>query len=345
MKRKRLSKVPIPVTSVLLFVMIISLIGASSSSAASSTETVKWRFAAYDASLTTAANVIHQKMAKAISDRTNGKFVIEVHPSGALGYSGADHQKVTSKGLIDMGETMAGTVSGASGFLVFGYQGRFKTVADVQKAWAAVENDLQEAAKDFNCRVATSVCRGLAALHSTKRPFATLDSLKGIKVRAYNNMSSDTFAALGMVPQIIPYAERFTSLSTGIVEANPAAISTQVDNKDYEVCKYTNMWVLDPVQYISFINLNSFNALPKNYQDILLDELKKDENESVRAYRDIEADGLKTLQSKGVTIVTVASPELSKEMGILKTLHNKWNTTGGAQAQNIYKKITSTLGY
>jgi TRAP-type C4-dicarboxylate transport system substrate-binding protein len=229
--------------------------------------------------------------------------------------------------------------------LVFAYQGSFKTVADVQKAWAAVENDLQEAAKGFNCRVATSVCRGIAVLHSTKRPFPTMDSLKGIKVRAYNNMSSDTFAALGMVPQIVAYAEKFTALSTGIVEANPAGLSSQVDNKEYEICKYTNMWVFDPVQYVSFINLNSFNALPKEYQDILIDELKKDEHEAVQVYTEIEANGLKTLKSKGVTIVDIAPQELKKEMDILKTLHTKWNTIGGAQAQEIYKKVSSALGY
>jgi TRAP-type transport system periplasmic protein len=342
MKRQHLYKVPVAITVVLLLAMIISLIGASSSSAA---QTFKWRFATYGASLTTEANQIHLKMAKAVSDRTNGGFVIDVHPAGALGYAGADHQKVASRGLIDMGETMAGTVSGAPGFLVFGYQGRFKTIADVQKATAAVEKDLQEAAKSFDCRVALSVCRGMAVLHSTKRPFPTMDSLKGVKVRAYNNMSSDTFAALGMVPQIVAYAEKFTALSTGIVEANPAGLSSQVDNKDYEVCKYTNMWPLDPVQYVTFINLSSFNALPKDYQDILVDELKKDENEAVRVYTEIENDGLKTLKSKGVTIVDIAPQELKKEMDILKTLHTKWNTTGGAQAQDIYKKVTAALGY
>lgn len=341
MKRKHFCKVPIISTAVLLLAMI----GVFSSPVASQAQTFKWRFATYGASMTTEANVIHQKMAKAVSNRTNGKFVIEVHPAGALGYAGADHQKVTSQGLIEMGETMAGTVSGAPGFLVFAYQGRFKTVADVQKAWAAVEDDLQEAAKNFNCRVATSVCRGIAALHSTKRPFPTIDSLKGIKVRAYNNLSSDTFAALGMVPQIIAYAEKYTALSTGIVEANPAGLSSQVDNKEYEICKYTNMWVFDPVDYISFINLNSFNALPKEYQDILIDELKKDEREAVKVYTEIEANGLKTLKSKGVTIVDIAPQELKKEMDILKTLHAKWNTTGGAQAQEIYKKVSAALGY
>jgi TRAP-type transport system periplasmic protein len=345
MKRNHLYKVSVTITVVLLLAVISSFIGASSSPVAAQTQTFKWRFAIYDGALTTIAAKSYQDMAKGISDRTNGKFQITVYPSGQLGYSAADHQKVLSQALLEMGETMAGTVQGAPGFLVFSYPGLFKNVDDAQKAWKAVEADLQQAAGAFNAKLLGHTFRGIAGIHSTKRGFPTVDSFKGAKMRAWNSMSSDILAALGAVPQVIPYAERFSALSTGIVEGNTAAFSTQVDSKDYEVCKFTNAWPWDSTLMVTFVNVNSFNALPKEYQTILQEELTKSVQRSEKEYLDVNNNALNTLAAKGVTIVRPEAAEITKYLGIAQKLHDKWQEQGGDQAKAIYKKVRAAIGY
>jgi TRAP-type transport system periplasmic protein len=158
-------------------------------------------------------------------------------------------------------------------------------------------------------------------------------------------MAADLFAALGATPQSIPYAEKYTALATNIVEGNTAANSTQVDTKDYEVCKFTNLWPCDSTEMVDFVSLDAFNALPKEYQTIVAEEMKKASDDCMKKYIALDEQSIKALADKGVTIVTPNAAELAKFMTICNDLQKKWSTAGGQQAIDIYAKVKAAIGY
>ena len=145
---------------------------------------------------------------------------------------------------------------------------------------------------------------------------------------------------------VIPYAERYTSLATGVVEGNFASPVSQVDTKDYEVCKYTNLWPISVPIYSTFVNRDAFNALPSKLQNILTEETEKMEAEVRQELLVPGAEAkLEELAKFGVTIVDVAPAELEVARQAGEIVWKEWQQEAGSEATAVMQKIIQTLGY
>jgi len=106
----------------------------------------------------------------------------------------------------------------------------------------------------------------------SKKPIATLDDFKGLKCALIGRYFGRWIGVTGAVPVTAPAGERYTMLQTGVVEASFNPIAHAYAFKDYEQGAYC----LDPELFACngiscWINLDSFNKLPKEYQKIMLD--------------------------------------------------------------------------
>ncbi|MBI4284543.1 MAG: TRAP transporter substrate-binding protein DctP [Chloroflexi bacterium] len=303
----------------------------------------RWRFAAYDPNLTSIQSRNHVEMVRAIFERSGGRLLIDVYPSGTLGYSGFTHHRVAGQGLLEIGETMSSAPTEAPVFGVFSQLMLFKDVPAAIKAWNAVKADLDKAAATFGSKILATTIRPLDVFHSTKKAFPTLDSFKGAKIRAWNDIISAWLTEVGAVPAVIPYAERYTALATGVVEGNFAGPVSQVDTKDYEIVKYTNMWPVDVPIYVTFVNLAAFNKLPADLQKILLEEAAKEEAKTIKELLDANVTAIDTLKSKGVTIVDVSPDEIAKAKAASEVVYKKWLATAGPDANAVMAKVLEAI--
>jgi TRAP-type C4-dicarboxylate transport system substrate-binding protein len=285
-------------------------------------------------------------MAKAISERSGDRLHIDVSPSGVLGYSGFTHHRVTGEGLLEMGETVSAAAIEVPAFGAFSHVWLFKNAEDAMKGWNAVKPELDQAAGKFNTKVLAAMFRPLDVLHTTKRPFPTLESFKGAKIRSWHPLLSDWLKEAGAVPMVIPYAERYTSLATGVVEGNFASPVSQLDNKDYEACKYTHSWVGSVPIYVTFVNLAAYNALPPDLQKILTEEAAKMERDVTKQHLVPGAEGaLKKLRSLGVNIVEVSPEEMAKGMQAGKAVQKRWTEKVGQEGGIVLEKVRKAIGY
>ena len=150
--------------------------------------------------------------------------------------------------------------------------------------------------------------------------------LKGKKIRAAGN-SSLVAQAQGAVPAEIAPAEQYTALQRGTVDGIVYPFYCGVSYKLYEVVKYAS-W--PPMYVVSahhlLVNLDAWNSLPKEYQDILKEEAHKME---IRVYKEIGPALDKMAQEKGtadygVENVWLSDEEFSKLGKATLPLWDKW---------------------
>lgn len=332
----------------LALLLIASIVAVGCAAPAPEPEkTFRWRFAMYNPAFESAHGRAYQLFAKDVFETTNGRLLIDIYPAGTLGYSGFTHHQVVGDGLLEIGDTTAAAVKEQPYFEIFGQVMLFLSMEDGMKAWwAAMDAGLQDkAAARFNTKVLIATCKPNDILHSTTGPFPTVDSLKGAKIRAWSALISMWLDEIGALPLVVPYAERYTALATGIVEGNFASPESQVDTKDYEVCPYSNLWPLTIPIYWVAVNLDEYNALPADVRDGLLAAADRCEQKYYIDYKDSFEPNLKILEDLGVIIVPVADEEIAKAQAAAEVVWKDWLEDAGPEGREIFDLVLDAMGY
>jgi TRAP-type C4-dicarboxylate transport system substrate-binding protein len=300
----------------------------------------RWRLQFVDPSLDSDSGRMLQGLGKSVFERTGGKLLIDVYPGGALGYSTWTHHRVVRDGLVEIGETYTGAIQDDyPEFGVFSQLFLFTSQEQAIKGWEAVESEMAAAHEKFNCKMLASYVYPLDCLDSTDNPFPTLESFKGRKVRAWNSIIAEWLEEIGAVPVFTSYAEAYTALASGVAEGtflNPRAI---IDSGWYDIIHNINTWGTNASIYTIFVNLDAWNQLPKEYQDILMEECAEAQAEQ-RAYLLTTSEpALQELEDLGCNIVRVPPEELTKAKAAAKIVWERWLATQSPEVTDIMNKV------
>ena len=100
----------------------------------------------------------------------------------------------------------------------------------------------------------------------------SLDEFNGLKSRSHSTVLSDLISGLGGEPQFIAFADVYTALERGVIDAAVSCGSCGYAQRWYEVADY----LVGPIVSIGnawmTININTYNELPKDFQNIILEE-------------------------------------------------------------------------
>jgi TRAP-type C4-dicarboxylate transport system substrate-binding protein len=109
----------------------------------------------------------------------------------------------------------------------------------------------------------------------SRKQISSLSQMKGWKVRTWGFMTPKIISAIGAVPVSIPAVETYDAMSKGVADGTIATLETTHRYKYTEVAKYwcenlTRVIPAWPFVYGMTANLDVWNKLPKNFQDIML---------------------------------------------------------------------------
>ena len=161
--------------------------------------------------------VLATEWAKEIEKRTEGKVKITVFSGGTLTPADKCYDGV-EKGISDIGMSVLGYTRGKFPLtevidLPLGYRSGANATALINAYYARF------APKEFdNVKVMYLHAHGPGFLHS-KAPVATLDDLKGKKIRC-TGLAAKIVAALGGTPVAMPMGETYDALSRGVVDGS-----------------------------------------------------------------------------------------------------------------------------
>lgn len=215
-----------------------------------------------------------ETVANRVSAMTNGRFTIRARAAGELA-GGTEVLDVVSTGAVPIGHTASYYYIGKSPVMAFGTALPFGLNAQQQNAWLYEGGGLEMLqefyAKNFNVIQFPAGNTGVQMGGWFNKEINTVADLQGLKMRI-PGLGGQVMSELGAVVQVIPGGEIFQALQTGAIDATewvgPYDDLKLGFNKVAEYYYYPGWWEPGPTLEIQ-INLDKWNELPTEYQEIL----------------------------------------------------------------------------
>jgi C4-dicarboxylate-binding protein DctP len=159
----------------------------------------------------------------------------------------------------------------------------------------------------------------------SKRQVTNLETLKGLKIRTPElKVWVDFWRRLGASPTPLPYAEQYSALSTGVIDAVEADYFSIRGFKWFEQAKFltlTNHWFLPKAVRV---NTRWLDAQPADIQALVRSSAKEVFAEQRRDNRARASEALADLQKSGVQVHRLADAEFAKWFDLAKPLFDEF---------------------
>ena len=150
------------------------------------------------------------------------------------------------------------------------------------------------------------------AIYSNKK-IEKLSDLKGLNIRSMP-LYSPFLTKLGAKPIIIPPPDVYTALQRGVVDGFLFSEDAEIPDWGWEeVTKYKIMPHFFQIENATLMNLDKYNALPKDLQEILEMCVEIFEGQDSVRYLQLKEAGWKKMQAAGMTEI-VLPPEDAAEL-------------------------------
>ena len=256
-----------------------------------------------------------ERFVQRVDERTDGRVEINMNSYPELGIAGPDTLGLLKNGTLSFAMIYSGYVAGEFPLIEMGELWGVYPDAETQgKVIRAVrEDEVRMMREEFNSQVILYEFFENQFIFS-KTPVNTVEDLEGLKVRSHSASLSDLLDGLNMDAQFVAFSEVYVALERGILDAGVTAGSAVFGQRWYEVTDY----LVGPIEarghVILAMNLDQWNKLPEDIQQILLEEGQKTEEETWNGTESWARDSIDANVAAGMEYVDF-SPEIREAIG------------------------------
>ena len=278
--------------------------------------------------------------------RTNGKFNIVLYLAAEMGISREALPKAVSTRAIDMGWHAHGHIAGIYPHLNV-YSLPFLVGQDVIADGKKIESAIHKITeREFSKQ---GVSQGAFFAQTpvqliSKKPIEDLSDLKGLKVRAWDENTSAIVKSLKGEPVVMPVTETYPAVQRGVIDAVLTGVPAMFTQSLQEQAKKLYIINLAPAFVYILYNNDSYKALPKEYQDILLDEFKLLEKRAVEAQPAADKKSVDQMVAAGVELITPPADQMQRVRTQVKPIWETW-AAGGPLNKEAYDATMKAFGY
>ena len=311
---------------------------------------IKWRMTT---SWPKSLDTLHggaELMAKVVGEATDGKFQIQTFAGGEI-VPGLQVLDAVQNGTVEMGHTASYYYFGKDPTFALGCSVAFGPNMRLNQAWYTIGGGrelLNEFFKKYNVVSLLAGNTGCQMGGWFRKEIKTVDDLSGLKFRI-GGFAGRVLQKLGAVPQQIAGGDIYPALEKGTIDG-AEWVGPYDDEKlgFYKVAPhyYFPGWWEGGTMLLSFINLDKWNALPKNYQGILEQAGHHANNWMMAKYDQANPQALRRLLAGGAKLHPF-SPEIMQAcFKAAKELHNEVSASN-ADFKKVHESMTnfSNNGY
>lgn len=244
--------------------------------------------------------------AEAVKERTDGKLVIEVYPSAALG-SDEDVIEQALEGVnvavLTDGGRMANYVSDIgilnTAYIADNYEEMVKiTESDTFKGW------VEELSSQHGIEVLNFAWYDGPRHFLTNKPIKSPADLSNLLIRTPGaDVWSKSIAALGATPASLGWNDVYNGVQTKVIDGAEGQTSASYPARLYEVLSH--MSKTGHIQLMNGIIVGKkwFETLPEEYQTILKEECAKAAAEASKVVMEKAAEYEADMANNGMTII------------------------------------------
>ncbi|SCX74880.1 tripartite ATP-independent transporter solute receptor, DctP family [Basfia succiniciproducens] len=216
-------------------------------------------------------------MAKRANELSNGRITIKLHPNSELGASDTqiDGTRIGTIDIVVVGNPYYTTFNEELNLLDLPFL--FKDEAHVEKVLnGEVGEHLLKSLESANLKGLAFYEIGFRDITNSKKQIKTVANLSGLKLRTTPNPAHiAAFKEWGANPTPMPFNEVYFSLKTGVIDGQENPVHHIYNNNLQEVQKYLSLTHHAYTAAPMSMNLDRFNSLDKEDQDILLQAAKE----------------------------------------------------------------------
>ena len=306
-------------------VPVLALSLAFTACAAPAPEKVHWTFGTSEGTHTEWNVAICEVLTDNVRERTNGNFDIKIYTAGEIGLTREAFPRAVATRAIDMGWHAHGHISG-----IYPYMGVYSLPFLITDA-VADGNKVEEAIHDIIVRTWAEEGLGYGAYFAmtpaaiiSKEPIADISDMKGLKVRAWDDVTSTIIMSLNGEPVIMSVTETYVAMQRGVVDAVLTGVPAMITQSLQEQAKYLYLVSLAGAHVHISYNLESFAALPKEYQDILLDEFKLLDQRGIEAQPIADKESIDQMKAAGVEVIIPSADQFDRARGKIMHMWDTW---------------------
>ncbi len=252
-----------------------------------------------------------QRICDRIAALTNGRFTITPYQAGEI-VGGLEVLDAVQQGTIQCGHTASSYYKGKSPALVFATSVPFGFTAQQQNAWLYYGGGLEAIQKvyaDFNIINFPAGNTGGQMGGWFRKEINTLADLNGLKMRI-PGLGGDVMTKLGVNVQVLPGGEVYLALERGVIDA--AEFTGPYDDDKlglYKAAKYyyyPSWWEVGSTLDV-LVNLDAWNKLPTEYQEIFQTAAYEANLNMLAQYDVLNSEALPRLIEKGVQLRAFSS--------------------------------------
>ena len=292
--------------------------------------------------------VLIQGLADGFNARTGGKYIMEVHPGEAL-VKVMESVDAVRTGAVEMAGWPIGAFSSldirlGAAEVPFLYT-NVKADAAAQEFLVPMYNQFMP--DKFNQKMLGAfTCMGLELVGN--KQVKTMDDWKGLIVQSVSPQASAVIESLGGAAVPSPFVEGYTVLEKKVVDATMVTTMFQLVFKLYEVAKYETLGYFIPASLCVTINMDAWDSLPKDIQNILLDESNKFQRSANDFFIAMYDENNKALAEHGIEVYVLPKAERDKWREVVWPFSEQLIADMGDFGQEVLKvgeKVNSQYPY
>jgi len=177
---------------------------------------------------------------------------------------------------------------------------------------------------------------GSRNVYNSKRPIASPDDLKGLKIRMMGNpLFVDTMNALGGNGVAMGFDQLINGMQTGVVDGAENNEPSYTSGQHFRYAKYYSNTGHLMIPEILVFSKKSWQALSKEDQDLVMKLSQEAQQEQRKLWYEREAEALKQMKDAGVVINDVK--DKTAFQNLVKPVWDKY----GAQHKALIERISA----
>ena len=321
----------------------VAAAAVASPAIAQSMPEIKWRMTtSWPKSLDTLFGAA-ETMAKAVAEATDNKFQIQVFAGGEI-VPGLQVVDAVQNGTVECGHTASYYYFGKDPTFGMGTSIAFGPNQRLNQGWFTLgggKEVLNEFYKKYNCTALLAGNTGCQMGGWFRKEINSVDDLKGLKMRI-GGFPGRVIQKLGAVPQQIAAGDIYPALEKGTIDA-AEWVGPYDDEKlgFYKVAPhyYYPGWWEGGSMLFTFVNLDKWNALPKNYQAILEQAGHFANTWMIAKYDEVNPAALRRLLANGVKLHGFSPAIMEACFKAAKELHSEIAATNES-FKKVYDAMT-----
>jgi len=280
------------------------------------------------------------KFKELAESKSNGRISVQVFPNGQLGDQ-KNYIAQMQAGNIQIGEVSTPLLAPlVPAFAVFDLP-YIATDMDheIRVLQSGLGDKLSKSLEEkAGLKIVGWLVRSPRSVYSSKGVISSANEFKGLKIRVMQSpIMVKTMELLGAQAVAISANERYMALQTNVVDAAENSVPLIITQKEYEVTKYVSLTEHFITPNVMAMDAKFFNKLPPDMQKVVLDAGKEAGEYEVKVEKQQLADAIKTLESKGMKVNSIADKSSFREK--VKPIYAEYQEKIGKDTIDVFLTV------